>query len=97
MLQNLAAILGIPCEYGGGNVCELVVRAEAVCAGIVLATLGPALDCGQGKWAGAVPWQCHEHRAWGQVAGWNAHRGCIRDDLEGAVCRHLALDDGWRY
>ena len=93
VLQDLAAVLGVPCQDGRSDVAELVLWAEAVCAGIVRPALGLALGCGQREWAGAVARQRHEHCAWGQVAGWDAHRGCILDDLEGAVCRHLAMDD----
>lgn len=49
MLQDLAAILGVPCQEGRGNVSELILRAEAVCAGIVGPALRLALSSGQGQ------------------------------------------------
>ena len=72
---------------------ELILRVEAVCAGIVGPALRLALSSGQGPGAGAVARQRQQHCAWGQVARWDAHGVRVRDDLEGAVCRHLALDD----
>ncbi len=73
VLQDLAAILGVPCQDRRSNVGELVLRAKAVCAGIVEPAHVLALGCGQRERAGAVARQRHKHCPWGQVAGWYAH------------------------
>ena len=96
MLQDLAAILGVPSNDWCWNAAELVLGAEAVSPCVVGRGLGLARGLRQGKWACAIGQEGHEHRAWGQVGWWNAHGSRIRQDLQRTVCRHLTSNDCWR-
>ena len=96
MLQDLAAVLGVPCNDRRWNAAELVLGAEAVSTCIVGRGLGLARGLGQGKWACAIDLKGHEHRAGGQVGWGDARSSRIRQDLQRTVCGHLTSNDCWR-
>ena len=73
MLQDLAAVLGIPCNDRRRDAAELVLGAVAVSACVVGCGLRLARGLGQGKGACAVGLEGHEHRARGQVGWGDAH------------------------
>ena len=96
MLQDLAAVLGVPCDDRRRDAAELVLGAEAVSACVIGRGLGLARGLGQGEWARAIGLEGHEHRARGQVGWGDAHGSRIRQDLQRTVCGHLTSNDCWR-
>ena len=96
MLQDLAAVLAMPCNDRRWDAAELVLWAEAVSACVVGRGLGLARSLGQGEWARAIGLEGHEHRARGQVGWRDAHGSRIRQDLQRTVCGHLTSNDCWR-
>ena len=96
MLQDLAAVLGVPCDDRRWDAAELVLGAEAVSACMIGRGLGLARGLGQGEWTCAISLEGHEHRARGQVGWGDAHGSRIRQDLQRTVCGHLTSNSCWR-